>query len=413
MGMVHAGDRPEAAKEYALLDDLGVRWMLTDFSWSSIQPAADTWNLDAYKTYADKGRAGNKKILAILDYDTGWIHDGTHADDPFSDKNGHKYVSPSEIPLFCAYVKAVVTHYKDRVDAWCIWNEPNLQPRFWPHEGSKEDFFALTKAAADAIREVDPDAFIIGGAFNTLASDDWVRGIFNSGAMDRIDAIAYHPYMTGPGPAANVFRNFKEIVSEYGFGDKIWVTEMGYPTYSSASVPGGRYGTDVPLERMPETVMQTLTLLAAEGANRIFWYHLFDPEHQDNGDSEDWFGLVQNDFTLKPGANAYRLFARYIPGTNCWIPRRRGLQDSVKTYYFEGPGEHALVVWSEVTIRERNIQVYLPGKNQKVYNLETGAPAAIGETSNYTLKARDGTHHYIQFFTWEHTGSQAPLVSAL
>ncbi|MDR0732413.1 MAG: hypothetical protein LBF63_12150 [Treponema sp.] len=417
MGMVHAGSKSEADQEYALLDKLGVRWMLTDFSWSSIQPEKKTWNLDAFKSYADKGKAQGKKILAILDYDVGWIHDGTYSDDPFTDGKGHKYVSPSEIPLFCDYVKKTVAHYKDRVDAWCIWNEPNLQPRFWPHEGTKEDFFALTGAAAAAIREVDPDAFIIGGAFNTLASDDWVRGIFESGAMSRIDAIAYHPYMPSPGPTSTIFRNFKKTVSDYGFGDRIWITEVGYPTYTSASMPAGRYGTDVPLDRMPETVLQTLTLLAVEGADRIFWYHLFDPpaEKQESGDSEDWFGLVQDDFTLKPGAAAYRLFAHNIPGSTCKTPRRVGLPDSVKTYHFEGSGgKHALVVWNEVTIRERTVRVYLPGSNQKVYNIETGTPASIGENSTYTLKARDGTHHYIQFFTWENPNTlQAPGVSAL
>jgi hypothetical protein len=70
MGMVHAGERGE----YALLDELGVEWMLRDFSWSSIQSASATWNIDAYKTYADGAETNGKKILALLDYDTGWVH---------------------------------------------------------------------------------------------------------------------------------------------------------------------------------------------------------------------------------------------------------------------------------------------------------------------------------------------------
>jgi hypothetical protein len=263
LGMVHAGNRAEVGEEYALLDKLGVEWMLTDFSWSGIQPAKDVWRLDAFKTYADNGEARGKKILAILDYDTGWIHDGTYDDDPYNNTDEDEsndtpapYISPSEIPLFCEYVKQTVGRYQDRVDAWCIWNEPNLPDRFWA--GTKEEFFELTKQAAAAIREVDPDAFIIGGAFNTLADDEWIRGIFESGAMGQIDAVAYHPYMVDAGTSAKVYEQFKKTAADYGFDDKIWVTEVGYPTR-------GNYGTEVSDEKMPETLIKTISLLAAGG----------------------------------------------------------------------------------------------------------------------------------------------------
>jgi beta-glucosidase/6-phospho-beta-glucosidase/beta-galactosidase len=87
MGMVHAGGRPEVEAEYALLDEMGVEW---------------------------------PPLIA----------------------------SEEERALFREYVEKTVEHYKDRVDAWCIWNEPNLQPRFWVSEGTKEQIFDLTKAAA-------------------------------------------------------------------------------------------------------------------------------------------------------------------------------------------------------------------------------------------------------------------------
>ena len=407
MGMVHAGSRyDKAAEEYALLDDLGVRWMLTDFSWSSIQPGKDTWNLDAFKVYADRGKAQGKKILAILDYDVGWIHDGTHSDDPYNDKAGHGYISESEIPLFCAYVEKTVAHYKDRVDAWCIWNEPNLT-RFWT--GTREEFFALTKAAAAAIRRADPDAFIIGGALNTLAGKEWVQGLFRSGAMEQADAVAFHPYMPSPGPTVNVFNNFKALVSEYGFGDKIWVTEVGYPTH-------GSYGTEVDEDKMPETVLLTLTLLTAAGADRILWYELFDHgDAADKSDSENWFGLINRDnFEKRKGAFAYRLFARNIPGTDCKIPERQGLPDSLRAYYFESPGGRCtLIVWNETVVIPRQVEVYLPGSDQRVYDIATGESTPMGKTGRYTLKTADGVNHYIRFFTWEKNGtSEEPRISS-
>jgi hypothetical protein len=231
--------------------------------------------------------------------------------------------------------------------------------------------------------------------------------------MAQVDVIAYHPYMPSPDPTANVFKNFKKTVSDYGFGDKVWVTEVGYPTQ-------GSYGTEVAEENMPETVMRTIVLLAVEGAQRIFWYELFD--HGDNGnpnDSEHWFGLVNGDlqngeFQKRNGAAAYQLCARNIPGRDCKIPEMEGLPSYIRAYHFEGPaGHNALVVWSEVTVRSRDIRVYLPGGRQTVYDLATGEGRPIGESSTYTLKAKDGTNHYVQFFTWENAdASQGPRVSA-
>jgi hypothetical protein len=411
MGMVHAGDRSDAVeREYTLLDDLGVQWMLTDFSWNAIEKSDNVWTWTKFDSYVANAELGGKKILAILDYDVDWIHDASHNtnNDIYTDGKEHRYIAENEVHYFCDYVKKTVNRFKGKVDAWCIWNEPNLSDRFW--RGTTEEFFYLTKEAAKAIREADQDALIIGGAFNTLASEEWVRGIFTSGAMDQIDAIAYHPYMTGPGPTANIYKNFQKIVSDYGFEDKIWVTEVGYPTYDTSPRPAGRYGTDILEANMPETVLKTIVLLTANGAQRLFWYHLFDPGVQDNTDSEDWFGLIKRDlaWTWKGGAAAYRLAAKNIPGTVCKTPERADLSDAIQAYYFEGSdGRHTLVIWNDINIA-KDVRVYLPGVNQKVYNLTTGEAVSIGETSIYTLKSKDEVNHFIQFFTWENPGSSLP-----
>jgi hypothetical protein len=418
MGMVHAGNRAEVVEEYALLDELGVEWMLKDFSWSSVQPSKTSpLNPAVFDSYVQNGKNNGKKILALLDYDVSWLHDGTYGDDPYNnydtdpDNNTDiPYISPGERPQFIAYVKATVLHFSTTVDAWCIWNEPNLSGRFWC--GTRAEFFELTKQTAAAIREVAPEVIIIGGAFASTATEDWVRGIFTSGAMDDIDAIAYHPYMPSPGPTVNNYNNFKRIVSEYGFGDKIWVTEVGYPV-------DGTLPTRVDKAIMPGTLLETIVLLTANGPERIFWYELFDHGDTPSSDSEHWFGMVYGDgliggeFQKRPWAAAYQLAAQHIPGTTCIIPQRRGLPDYIQTYQFTGSGgRNALVVWNEITSISRNVEVYLPGVNQKVYNLDTGAATSIGETSNYTLKSKDGVNHFIQFFTWKTTtSSQYPRVS--
>jgi hypothetical protein len=437
MGMVHASAVSETEND--LLTQYGVKWMLTDFTWGSIQPESkkdavpEDWNWTGFDNYVAEANAKGKKILAILDYDVAWLHGGWSNPPEFCDNitdsvtgrpvtdvrkyaDGHPdrcIVGDDEIAKFCAYAAATVARYngangRGKVDAWCIWNEPNLCPRFWT--ASPEDFFRLTNAAAAAIRQADPDAVIAGGALNTTADNNiWTRGFFTSGAMEQVNAITYHPYMTDAVTSANIFNAFREVVSGYGFGDKTWVTEVGYPTH-------GNYGTEVDEIYMPVTVAQTLTLLAAGGAKHIFWYHLADPApgNQDIADSEDWFGLFKNDFTPKGGAHAYGIFANNIPGKT-WrysLPLRSEVPGAIKSYYFEGlDGKHALIIWNRLAI-SRQITVTLPGTNRQVWDIVNGGSApVIDETSTWTLENKPDA--ILRFFTWENSDrSKPPRISA-
>jgi hypothetical protein len=333
-GIVHAGTS-NTAEEYALLDRLGVSWTMRTFDWHRIEPEENQWTFDYYDPYVDTAKAGGKKILGILGYDVGWIHD-----------NGklHFYIPPDKLDFFLNYVRQTVTHYQGRVDAWCIWNEPNFG--FWT--GSRDDFFVLSRRAADVVKEVDPDVTLLGGAFNRGVfglPKAYIRGLFESGAMEKVDAVAFHPYELNPARTAKLYDGFRALVAPYGFADRIWVTEVGYPT-------AGLYPTKVTERKLPEYIVKTFVNLAVRGVDRILWFQLFDPITRKGGDSEDFFGLVRSreDYTSK-GAEAFRLCSVYIAGTvyRQDLPQREKLPGSLKTFYFErtdGEGG-TLVLWKE------------------------------------------------------------------
>jgi hypothetical protein len=189
---------------------------------------------------------------------------------------------------------------------------------------------------------------LLGGAFNRGVfglPKAYIRGLFESGAMEKADAVAFHPYELNPARTAKLYDDFRALVAPYGFADRIWVTEVGYPT-------AGLYPTKVAEKRLPEYVVKTFINLVVRGTDRILWFHLFDPANRKSGNSEDFFGLVRSteDNTSK-GAEAFRLCAEYISGTvyRPDLPRREKLPGSLKTFYFErtdGEGG-ALVLWKE------------------------------------------------------------------
>ena len=421
MGMVHAGyangNSRRIPEEYTLLDEMGVHWMLQDFLWDVIQPHKDTWNWSVHDKYTSDAADRNKKIMGLLLYDTPWIH-GEFNSQTRRYACGHTQrqvnigiaAGESEISAYCEYVRETVKRYKGKVSAWGIWNEPNMNNHFW--SGTPNEFFALHKAAAAAIREADPSAVIIGGSLNPGADNNiWTRGLFESGAMDQVDFIAYHPYGNNPEESFQKYIQFRNYTAMYGFENRIWVTEIGYPLDKG---PGG-YDSKVREEFMPEATVKTITLLAAAGARHIFWYEMFDyGKNSRANDSEAWFGLVDFDtFIKKGGGQAYQLCARNFPGKTFRhnLIDLSNVPDTIAAYYFQGAdGKHALVIWDNRPLWSRQIIVTLPGTNRQVWDIAACKPASAGESSAYTLQR--GAGKSLLFFTWENRDtSQLPRIS--
>jgi hypothetical protein len=409
-GMCHSGYSNNLDREYNMLDEMGVVWLHRDFSWSSIQPAQDAWDFSQFDGYVARANAEGKKIMGMLLYDVNWVHD----------KFGFQHerrIREEELPYYVNYAVETVKRYNGKngsgkVDAWLIWNEPDLYDRFW--NGTKEEFFALTRGTAEAIRELDKQegttTTLIGGVFSVLAlnDDNWIKGLFESGAMDKVDFVSFHPYSIAPASAANVFDIFKRKVTPYGFADKIFVNEMGYATYSErGAVPAGRYGMDQYEGDMPEVAAKTFALLAAGGARNLTWYHLFDGANRNNNDSEAWFGLVwrKNDteWIKKGGYWGYALCARHIPGKTYKEIKFPGqpVYSNMQHYYFEGDdGSRTLLVWNSHPLQTREITITLNGEGRKLWDVETGESSEVDKTSTHTLYPANTGQKTLIFLTW-------------
>ena len=419
-GMCHAGYSNNLDREYPMLNEMGVTWLHRDFSWWRIQPTekkdADPadWIWSDFDSYVERGNAEGKKIMGMLLYGVGWVHTipggcGANAD------SERIICNDAEIEAFCAYAVAAVKRYngkngKGKVDAWLIWNEPDLQPRFWT--GTKDQYFALAKATAEAIRELDETegttTTLLGGVFTAMVTDDWITGLAEKGGMDKLDGIAFHPYSPNPNGTVSVFNWFKNKVTPYGFANKIWINEVGYSSYlERGGIPIGRYGTDRYEGDMPEVAAQTFTLLAAAGARNVTWYHLFDGAERTESDSEDWFGLVwrksADEWIKKGGYWGYALCANNIPGTTF---KKLIFPDPVpsdlQTYYFEGAnGKRILMVWNESPLETRNVRIITGGSNHQLWDVATGESSSTGKTSTHTLYPVDTYQKTLVFLTWD------------
>jgi hypothetical protein len=446
LGLVHGGTtvNPDTAgwvaEQFKELRRIGVKWCLDDFSWNTIQRTNSNgewdneWNYQMFDQYVKNANEQGIKILGLLAYDTDWIHGGKVGETRIADKNlpnlthnvsvyadgnvGRNVGTPEKVGLYREYVKRTVERYNGgefgKVHAWSLWNEPDVYPRFWT--ASKEDFYYMTREAVKTIRGADNGgASIIAGSFSSTAGEAWIRGLFNSGAAEGADFIAFHPYSITSVSTARVFQDFVEL-SDAAFRNKVWVTEVGHPTNGGYRQEGATgYGTEVHIDKMPQTLVKTVVLLAASGAQKIFWYHLadssqnMDESRRNDADSEDWFGLYTRraDNILEPKGRlpeAYKLVAENIPGKTWRASGLPGLElpDDVMSFYFEGDGRHCLVVWYDNFVNAPTVDITLPpGKNYTLHNPYNAESENVSASGAYALSLRSDRDEKVLFFTWD------------
>ena len=138
------------------------------------------------------------------------------------------------------YVKATTEHFKSRVEYYEVWNEPDGQ-HCWKHGVDPEEVSAFTVATANAAREGDKNAKIIGGVVCTVISMDFVSDMLASNGMgSAIDALSYHRYTPDEFYAQRDARALRALCDLYNPGIELIQGESG--TQSSSKGAGALRG---------------------------------------------------------------------------------------------------------------------------------------------------------------------------
>jgi len=135
------------------------------------------------------------------------------------------------LPGFIAKLTELAGHYGDGVDAWEIWNEPDL---FAPVAGydpgvPAAHFGAMLRDAVTAIRPLSSRPIVAGG----LASRDpnYLASAISAVGTLTVDAVGVHPYeeRVANFPTPTWGRgNMSDLLDRYlAFGLPLWITEIG------------------------------------------------------------------------------------------------------------------------------------------------------------------------------------------
>jgi len=209
------------------------------------------------------------------------------------------------IAAYSRYASEVVRHFQGRCRYFEVWNEWNgaCTMNHAAHTGSNtpENYVRLLKAASKAMREANPDIFIIGGGGDHYVyHKKQIQREMELGVMKYCDAYSIHPYIYPKTPESEGYlEKMKEIISlmrENGCETpRVWLTELGWPTYRGLRFDLEKENASVNREEFSARmfVRYALECRSLPEIERFFWYDLQN-DGMDAGFNEHNFGILQN-----------------------------------------------------------------------------------------------------------------------
>jgi polysaccharide biosynthesis protein PslG len=167
---------------------------------------------------------------------------------------------PSKLSYWDAFVKAVVSRYKDQIQYYELGNEANLAETY---SGNVSEMVTLAQHAYEDIKSIEPSAIVLSPSVSTIGvapyapgcnvAECWLAEYLQAGGGRYADGIAFHDYAyfsTNPtavslgiactqgdieqcagSPLETVVGDLRSLLSTYGLAGKpIFDTEGGFPS---------------------------------------------------------------------------------------------------------------------------------------------------------------------------------------
>jgi hypothetical protein len=318
-----------------LITAAGFKFIRMDFAWTGIETKKGEYDWSGYEQLlAHLDQRGLRPIF-ILDYSHHLYEEAVTSPDPLTHVP-HRTTSspqhPESIDAFARWAAASAKHFHGRHVLWEIWNEPN--GNFWAPVPNAEQYTTLALATCKAIREVEPQANIIGPASSGFPWE-FLETFLKSGVLEYLDAVSVHPYRSPQKPpetAAADYQKLRQLIERYAPLSRkgaipILSGEWGYSSFTK--------GVSLDTQAAFAVRQQLANLLA--GVPLSIWYD-WKNDGSDPGENEHNFGTVMPDLKPKPAYLSIRTLTSELSGYR--ISRRLPLA-SEKDYVLvcSGPKE--------------------------------------------------------------------------
>lgn len=353
-----------------------------DLQWAMVETSKGSYNFTQWDNMYNELVAQGMRPVFILCYNNKFYAPGGS-----TSVNGNQagINDTNNLNAYLNFVKAAAARYKGKGVTWEIWNEPDL-PKFW-NNPNPQDYAKLAQGAINAIRSVDPDAYVVSGGFaQKNQHQEFIRQAMAAGMLKGYNAMGVHSYDAinwNNGVEAqqealhNTFRNWMQQYN--GTVLPIVDTEYGVPT------------NWLNPNRFPDTTdgaaKMTIRIALDNYYSGVFMSSVYGMN--DNGglnlsiDSPTTKALVYTNKLLYDLEGANRNY-----GTNV-----RAISFKSRT----NPSQEVLAIWSASGSQTANFGTSL--KIQGAYDVYGNQKAGAGTISSYALSEIGGPIYLVMAST--------------
>jgi hypothetical protein len=131
------------------------------------------------------------------------------------------------------WVEATVSRYKNDVNEWEVWNEPNgWEEESTGYPGDSKGYANLLMKTAEVIKKIQPGAIIIGFSIYQTAPK-FTKEVFeilkSNNKLDIVNYLTYHPYSFNPDNSYPAVEKLRDQVKSYNPDIKLFQGENGAP----------------------------------------------------------------------------------------------------------------------------------------------------------------------------------------
>lgn len=257
------------------------KWVREHFSHELIMSNDQAAWVTRYDQILNNYKKNNLHVVAMLAYDL-----------------NNDYTYPSE-GAYANFVRFVLKRYRNYVDVWEIWNEPDSTTYLKPN--TIAEYLPLLKYASGLIRYYDPSALILNGGIADITNTDYINKLYHFG-HDYFDAFNIHLYFCDEYQFNNninaereAIENMEKIIFHGKRNKPVWVTEIGCSTYHN------KFNQNTQKNYLKKSINYLST---KKYLQNILLYTMRDRNLTDTYESK--FGLMTENFINKKAWTWYR-----------------------------------------------------------------------------------------------------------
>lgn len=355
---LHKGD--PSGRAYAMMRDAGITSVRTDAHWAYVERQPGQLKIEpSWHRYLKETAQHGLNTQFILGY--GNSHYG----------GGEKPRSEPVRAAFNRYVEFITDELKGQVAYYEIWNEWDVED---PHDPKfTQDYARLIADASGIIRQRAPNAKVLAGAVTSQGIDSgFALRLLENGLMQSVDGLSLHPYVHCRGWRRNTPEAWiewmgevdKDLTRAAGRPVPLYLTEMAWPSHQGAC------GIDETLQAayLARSFFLAKTLPNIKG----MWWYDFRNDGTDKTEREHNFGLVRQDFTLKPAYPVLAAISGIVREYN-FVSRDESVAGDVMMLRFARDDDELMVAWS--TGKPRTVELRSGAGNAgRVALIDTAQP---------------------------------------